>query len=281
MKKAKKLASTNGPSSSSSSSSFSSVFENPSPSYLDGLPGNFGFDPLGIYTPEGTGVMDQTWLRYSEVYHSRWAMLGVAGCLVPEIRGDQIEWFKASYEAPYQLYAIPILLLAAAEYLRIKDFWEPRCKIPSDTPPEGEEWWEEAFTSCATGDPIYPGGPLFNFLQIVRDKSSNLSDFKESEVVAGRIAMVAFVGFVVQGVAGSGVSGPYGDLLRHLDDPIGENFVTLLLEKNAAAAKAVAESSVEGSSVKEALSNGIGGPNAAPLVKDGVTRLGYQMNLLE
>merc|ERR1711948_57531 len=49
-------------------------------SYLDGtLPGDYGFDPLGVYDPEGKGgVVTQDWLRYAEIIHGRYAMLGAA-----------------------------------------------------------------------------------------------------------------------------------------------------------------------------------------------------------
>ena len=57
--------------------------------YLDGtLPGDFGFDPLGMSDPEGAGgFVNPQWLAYSEVIHGRWAMLGVAGIVAPEILG--------------------------------------------------------------------------------------------------------------------------------------------------------------------------------------------------
>ena len=55
-------------------------------SYLDGtLPGDYGFDPLGLSDPEGAGgFINPGWLAYAEVIHGRWAMLGVAGATAPE-----------------------------------------------------------------------------------------------------------------------------------------------------------------------------------------------------
>merc|ERR1719174_3407486 len=78
--------------------------------YLDGsLPGDFGFDPLGMFDPEGKGfAVSPSWLKYSEIIHARWAMLGVAGSLAPEILGSlgiipaetAIPWFKSGVIPP-------------------------------------------------------------------------------------------------------------------------------------------------------------------------------------
>lgn len=59
--------------------------------YLDGtLPADYGFDPLYLMGPSTMNKVPQQifmrpeWLRHSEVFHCRWAMLGVVGCLAPE-----------------------------------------------------------------------------------------------------------------------------------------------------------------------------------------------------
>merc|ERR1712134_101534 len=79
-------------------------------SYLDGtLPGDYGFDPLGLYDPESKGfAVSQLWLQYAEVIHARWAMLGFAGCIAPEILGrigvipaeSAVPWFKSGVIPP-------------------------------------------------------------------------------------------------------------------------------------------------------------------------------------
>jgi hypothetical protein len=50
-------------------------------SYLDGtLPGDFGFDPLGLLDPVNSGgFITPEWLQYSEVIHCRWVAGGLAG----------------------------------------------------------------------------------------------------------------------------------------------------------------------------------------------------------
>ena len=50
------------------------------PAHLENskLPGNFGFDPLGL----GADPERLTWFAESERVHARWAMLGVAGILI-------------------------------------------------------------------------------------------------------------------------------------------------------------------------------------------------------
>lgn len=48
------------------------------PAHLDGsMAGDFGWDPLGL----GANPEAMKWFRESELQHSRWAMLGVAGIL--------------------------------------------------------------------------------------------------------------------------------------------------------------------------------------------------------
>ena len=50
------------------------------PDYLNGtLPGDYGYDPLGLGKD---GNVEK--YRANELLHSRWAMLGAAGILIPE-----------------------------------------------------------------------------------------------------------------------------------------------------------------------------------------------------
>jgi light-harvesting complex I chlorophyll a/b binding protein 3 len=113
--------------------------------YLHGtLPGDQCFDPLGLFDPANdAGLLNQRWLRYAEVIHGRWAMLGALGCIAPEylaMRGvipeaTGVDWFATgflplagSYDfgtpAP-TLFAVQMVLMAWAELWRLHDFQQP------------------------------------------------------------------------------------------------------------------------------------------------------------
>merc|ERR550537_1017687 len=115
-------------------------------SYLDGtLPGDFGFDPLGVFDPEGKAfALSPSWLRYSEVIHARWAMLGAAGCVAPDILGragiipgeTAVSWFKSGvipvvgdyghyWTDPYTLFFVEVVLMQFAELKRWQDYRNP------------------------------------------------------------------------------------------------------------------------------------------------------------
>eukprot|EP00899_Mesostigma_viride_P019202 jgi/Mesvir1/27283/Mv07116-RA.1 len=61
------------------------------PAHLNGsLPGDFGYDPLGL----AKDPVSLARYREAEVMNGRWAMLGVAGMLAPELVG-QGTWLSA------------------------------------------------------------------------------------------------------------------------------------------------------------------------------------------
>eukprot|EP00258_Populus_trichocarpa_P025580 XP_024441599.1 photosystem I chlorophyll a/b-binding protein 3-1, chloroplastic-like [Populus trichocarpa] len=93
-------------------------------SYLDGsLPGDFGFDPLGLSDPEGTGgFIEPKWLAYGEIINGRYAMLGAVGAIAPEILGKAglippetaLPWFRTGVIPPagtYSYWADPYTLI--------------------------------------------------------------------------------------------------------------------------------------------------------------------------
>ncbi|KAJ6723900.1 CHLOROPHYLL A/B BINDING PROTEIN [Salix koriyanagi] len=207
-------------------------------SYLDGsLPGDFGFDPLGLSDPEGTGgFIEPKWLAYGEIINGRYAMLGAVGAIVPEILGKAglippetaLPWFKTgvippagtySYWAdPYTLFVFEMALMGFAEHRRLQDWANPGSM--------GKQYFLgfEKYLG-GSGEPAYPGGPLFNPLGFGKDEKS-LKELKLKEVKNGRLAMLAILGYFVQGLV-TGV-GPYQNLLDHLADPVNNNVLTSL-----------------------------------------------------
>lgn len=152
-------------------------------SYLDGSrPGDFGFDPLGLLDPAtgSGGFISPEWLTYSEVIHCRYAMLGAAGCIAPEILAaagvipmsqEEVTWFKngafpflGTYERgywadPYTLFFVEIIAMQFAELRRWQDFKKPGSM--------SEQYFlglEHVFKG--SGNPSYPGGQFFNLFNL-------------------------------------------------------------------------------------------------------------------
>jgi light-harvesting complex I chlorophyll a/b binding protein 1 len=160
-----------------------------------------------IADPLGLAAEPSNLKRYqeSEVIHCRWAMLGVAGCLAVELLG-QGDWVSAQAklttgketfmgaEVPFDLgtvVALNFIAMAGAESFRNNADAEKR---------------------------IYPGG-AFDPMGMSK---GNLEELKLKEIKNGRLAMVAFLGFVAQWKA-TGAS-PLQALSAHLADPFGANF---------------------------------------------------------
>lgn len=201
------------------------------------LPGDYGFDPLGLSDPEGPGgFIEPKWLAYGEVINGRYAMLGSVGIMAPEILGKfglippetALPWFKTGvfppagtydyWADPYTLFVFEMALMGFAEHRRFQDWCNPGCL--------SKQYFlglEKYFVG--TGNPIYPGGPLFNPLGLGKDEKS-MNDLKLKEVKNGRLAMLAILGYFAQAPL-TGV-GPLQNLLDHLADPINNNIVTSL-----------------------------------------------------
>lgn len=115
--------------------------------YLDGTyAGDLGFDPLGLLDPEGAGgFISPEWLRYAEIINGRWAMLGTAGCLGPEVLGKaglipdatNVIWWKSGvippvgtpeglyWADPWAIFWIEVVLMQFAELRRWQDYNNP------------------------------------------------------------------------------------------------------------------------------------------------------------
>jgi len=203
-------------------------------SYLDGtLAGDFGFDPLGVSDPEGAGgFIDPSWLAYAEVIHARFAMLGAAGCIAPEILGKSgmipsstgLAWFQNGvvppsgsfdyWADPFSLFWGQLVLMQFAELRRLGDYRNPGSL--------GKQYFLGMETALGgSGDPSYPGGQFFNMFNL---GSENMDKMKLKEIKNGRLAMLAMLGYFIQALVTG--KGPYENLLDHLGDATANNFLS-------------------------------------------------------
>lgn len=203
--------------------------------YLDGtLPGDYGFDPLGLMDPVNSGgFITPQWLAYSEVIHCRWAMLGAAGCIAPEILGRNgigvdIRWFETGvippagtydkyWTDPYSLFFIEVIAMQFAELKRWQDF-----RYPGSQAKQYFVGLESVLGG--SGDPAYPGGPWFNFFNLGGKSEEDMKKLKLNEIKNGRLAMIAVFGYGAQAVLTG--KGPYENLLDHLADPVHNNILS-------------------------------------------------------
>uniref|UniRef100_A0A0D9YYK7 Chlorophyll a-b binding protein, chloroplastic n=1 Tax=Oryza glumipatula TaxID=40148 RepID=A0A0D9YYK7_9ORYZ len=218
------------------------------PPHLDGtLPGDFGFDPLGL----GEEPANLKWYVQAELVHCRFAMAGVAGILATDVASWYVMlsygawsklavcpmeelirvsginnlpvWFEAGatkfdFANTTALFFVQLLLMGFAETKRYMDFINPGSQAE-----EGTFLGIEA--ALAGSQPGYPGGPLFNPLGLAKD-IENADEAKLKEIKNGRLAMVAMLGFIVQ--ASVTHVGPIDNLLTHLSDPFNKNIIHTL-----------------------------------------------------
>lgn len=168
---------------------------------------NFGYDPLGL----GKDPAVLTRYQEAELLHGRWAMLGVAGAIIPEALGyaDWVhapDWALNGGTATYlgveidldlkNLALIEIFLVGGAE-----------AKRNEEKDPEKR---------------MYPGG-LFDPLGFSKNPK-RIKELKLKEIKNGRLAMFCFAGYMLQYIATG--KGPYQNLVDHVADPWGVNFAT-------------------------------------------------------
>ena len=180
--------------------------------------------------------MTPEWLAYSEVIHGRWAMLGAAGCLAPEIlsamgaipqTGDEAIWFKSgvippagSYDKywvdPYTLFFVEVVMMQFAELKRYQDF-----RYPGSQKDQYFLGMENAFGG--SGNPAYPGGQFFNMFNLGKTEA-DMNTLKLKEIKNGRLAMLAMFGYGAQATITQ--EGPFKNLCDHLADPVHHNMLT-------------------------------------------------------
>eukprot|EP00854_Cymbomonas_tetramitiformis_P011924 gene11924-14083_t len=183
----------------------------------------YGYDPLGL----GTDEEQVEAYRKTELLHARWAMLGVAGCVIPEAcealgSGNQISgsvWWQtgaAMLDGGLLKYfgteiPLPLVVVVAAEVGLMGAVETYRNKNEG---PAGEDL-----------DPLYPGGKYFDPLGLADDPDA-FAELKVKEIKNGRLAMMAMLGFAVQaGVTGDG---PFANWAGHVNDPFGYNLLTVV-----------------------------------------------------
>ena len=208
-------------------------------SYLDGsLPADYGFDPLGLSDPAtgAGGFVTPKWLAYSEVIHGRWAMLGAAGIIAPEILADagaipqspaDVLWFKSGvippagtygpgyWTDPFNLFWIEVVAMQFAELKRWQDYRHPGS--------QAKQYFlglEGAFGG--SGDPAYPGGPWFNMCGLGKTEA-DMKVLKTKELKNGRLAMLAVFGYGAQAIMTG--EGPWQNLKDHLASPSAANLL--------------------------------------------------------
>lgn len=154
------------------------------PKYLDGtMPCDYGFDPAGLGRGEAWAL---EWNQEAEVLHCRWAMLGCVGALSVEAVGRGDFWtapFSASSyalgdEVPESLRANVLFIVMFS----VIGFAEAQRRTVEDQ-----------------NIRLYPGGSSFDPVGLSRDgNAERFLSLKKKEIANGRLAMIAFVGYIVQ-----------------------------------------------------------------------------------
>merc|ERR1712176_30014 len=217
--------------------------------YLDGtLPGDEGYDPLKMFDPEApvTGFWrNQKWIRMAEIFHCRLAMVGLVGMITPEIfaiNGGKFEaplwwqtgWLPGATTAtfwtdPITLFTLQMALVGFVEMRRFQDYVKPGSMGEAPFLGNEKEQWG------GSGDPAYPGGPVFDPMKLAYNKSEKtLFNLKTKEIRNGRLAMLAVLGCAFQAMLTPEHKGPVQNLLDHLEDPNKNNLFQYMRDAGAA-----------------------------------------------
>lgn len=187
------------------------------PPHLKGeLPGDYGFDPLNL----GADPKDLEWYVQAELMHARWAMLGLAGMVAPEliqnplVAGPMPNWAEAPFYKGYladstTLFATQMFFMNWAEVRRWQDIKKPG-SVSTDPLFEANK--------CTGTDVGYPGGGWFDPLN--KGAGADMKELRTKEIANGRLAMVATFGCLIQERITH--AGPIANLKAHLSDPYHE-----------------------------------------------------------
>lgn len=195
---------------------------NPAPAYLDGsLPADYGFDPLKLAVVPS----NLKWYVQAELVHSRWAMLGAAGIVIPDLLRtagilDIPRWDVSGVaEYPIGLDIQLIVLVFAMGWA------------------EGKRWTDINKPGSANQDPIFSnfslkgtdvGYPGFDPLGMGFGDAASLKTIRTKEIANGRLAMIACLGLFVQAAYTN--KGPIENLAAHLADPFHNNLLESLFQ---------------------------------------------------
>lgn len=182
----------------------------------------------GFYTPKNIYLITLTmctgsdpellkWFAQAELMHGRWAMLAVAGILIPEWLErlgflDNFSWFEAGereyFADPTTLFVVQLALMGWVEGRRWADMFNPGSvsiepKLPHKKIPKA--------------DVGYPGGLFFDPIMWGRGSPEPVMVLRTKEIKNGRLAMLAFVGFLFQAIYTG--KDPIENLMDHIADP--------------------------------------------------------------
>jgi light-harvesting complex I chlorophyll a/b binding protein 4 len=180
------------------------------PNHLDGsLAADYGFDPLNL----GADPQKLRWFREAELLHARWAMLGTAGILFQEILHPDVFFYDAPtvINLPFNAAGLVAVQLLSMHYVEIRRYyaWRDGGKGKMLEDPLFKENKLEDHT------PGYPGGI---FAPVV---PGDLDQLKIKELKNGRLAMLAFIGFIMSAqVTGKN---PISNLVDHVSSPMSTN----------------------------------------------------------
>ncbi|ESW11038.1 hypothetical protein PHAVU_009G260200 [Phaseolus vulgaris] len=184
------------------------------PPWLDGtLPGDFGFDPLGL----GSDPESLRWNVQAEIVHCRWAMLGAAGIFIPEFLTkigvlNTPSWYSAGEQEYFTdtttLFIVELFFIGWAEGRRWADIIKPGCVNTDPIFPNNK------LTGTDVG---YPGGLWFDPLGWGSGSPQKIKELRTKEIKNGRLAMLAVMGAWFQHIYTG--TGPIDNLFAHLSDP--------------------------------------------------------------
>ncbi|MBA0604078.1 hypothetical protein Godav_016766 [Gossypium davidsonii] len=149
--------------------------------------------------------------------HARWAMLAVAGILIPELLEslgfiDNFSWYDAGskqyFADPTTLFVVQMALMGWVEGRRWADIIKPGSVDIEPNLPNKKK---------PTPDVGYPGGLWFDPLMWGRGSPEPVMVLRTKEIKNGRLAMLAFVGFCFQAIYTG--EGPIENLMAHIADP--------------------------------------------------------------